>query len=125
MDAVLDVDAESWEREVLQSDVLTVVDFWHDRCPWCIRLDPIFNEVAEEYRGKIKFAKLNVLEKPRNREIAIRYGVMGTPTLVFFCKGRPVGEVVGFMPKENLRDALDNMLKRHSDCIRQSTELKI
>lgn len=124
MGSVLEIKASNWEQEVLQSDVLTVVDFWHNRCPWCIRLDPIFNEVAEEYRGKIKFAKLNVLENPDNREIAIRYGIMSTPTLVFFCKGRPVEEVVGFMPKERLNNILDDMLERHEDCVKQSTKLK-
>ncbi|MEM2610815.1 MAG: thioredoxin domain-containing protein, partial [Candidatus Bathyarchaeia archaeon] len=78
MSVVSDVDAEDWEREVLQSDVLTIVDFWHERCPWCIRLNPIFEEVAEEYRDKAKFVRFNVLKNPRNRDIAMRNGVMGT-----------------------------------------------
>ena len=124
MGSVLEVNADIWEQKVLQSDMLTVVDFWHVHCPWCLRLDPILNEVAEEYKGKIKFAKLNILENPENREIAIRYGVMGTPTLVFFCAGSPVEEVVGFMPKERLKKIMDDMLERHKECIKQSTELK-
>jgi len=124
MGTVPDVNANNWEQEVLQSDVLTVVDFWHDRCPWCLMLDPIFNAVAEEYKGKVKFAKLNVLENPDNREIAISYGVMGTPTLLFFCAGRPVGGVVGSMSRERLKKILDDMLERHRECVRQSTELK-
>ncbi|MBS7622036.1 thioredoxin, partial [Candidatus Bathyarchaeota archaeon] len=77
MSAVLDVDAEDWEMEVLRSDILTVVDFWHERCPWCIQLNPIFEEVADEYKDKAKFVRFNVLKSPRNRDIAIRYGVMG------------------------------------------------
>ena len=125
MGNVLEANATNWKEEVLQSSVLTVVDFWHERCPWCIRLNPIFDEVAEEYKGKIKFVKLNVLASPGNREIAIRYGVMGTPTLVFFCAGRPVEEVVGFMPKERLKKILDTMLETHKECIKQSTELKV
>lgn len=124
MGSVLEVNASNWEREVLQSDRLTVVDFWHAHCPWCIMLDPILNEVAEEYRGKIKFAKLNVLVNPENREIAVHYGVMGTPTLVFFCEGRPVEVLVGLIPKDRLRKMLDDMLERHRECVKQSTELK-
>jgi len=124
MGSVLEVNAVNWEREVLRSDILMVVDFWHEHCPWCIRLNPIFDEIAKEYKGKINFAKLNVLENPENREIAIHYGVMGTPTLIFFCKGRPVEGVAGFMPKERLKNILDNMLERHTECIGQSTELK-
>ena len=124
MGSVLKVNSGSWEQEVLQSDVLTVVDFWHSRCPWCIRLEPVYNETAEEYKGKVKFAKLNILENPKNREIAIHYGVMSTPTLLFFCEGRPVETAVGFTSKERLKRTLDNVLARHKECVKQSTELK-
>ncbi|MGQ9460580.1 MAG: thioredoxin family protein [Candidatus Bathyarchaeaceae archaeon] len=122
---MIEVNANDWEQEVLRSDILTVVDFWHEQCPWCLKLNPVFEEVAKEYEGKIKFVKFNVLQNPANREIAIRHGVMGTPTLVFFCAGRPVEEVVGFMPKERLKKTLDTMLETHRECVRQSTELKI
>ena len=124
MPSVLEVNAGNWDREVLDSEILTVVDFWHKFCPWCIRLDPIFSEVAEEYRGKVKFVKLNVLENPQNREIAIRYGIMSTPTLVFFCKGRPVGQYVGFRSKESLEKIVNELMEKHTECIKQSTELK-
>ena len=121
---VSDVDANRWDVEVLESNLLTVADFWHKFCPWCIRLDPVFREVAEKYRGKAKFVKLNVLENQQNREIAIRYGIMSTPTLVFFCKGRPVGQYVGFRSKESLEKIVDELMEKHKECIKQSTELK-
>ena len=124
MKRVLELDSSSWDQEVLRADKLTVVDFWHNHCPWCIKLSPIIDEVAEEYEGKIKFVKLNVLESPGNQEIAVRYAVMSTPTLVFFCEGRPVGQVIGFMPKERLKKILDDMLDKHKECVKQSTELK-
>ena len=124
MGTALDVNASNWKQEVLKSDILTVVDFWHDRCPWCLRLNPIFNEVSEEYKGRIKFVKLNVLETQTNREIAIRHGIMSTPTLMFFCEGRPVGQTLGFMPKEQLKKLIDDTLQKHRECINQSTELK-
>jgi thioredoxin len=124
MGTVLDANGGDWEQEVLKSEILTVVDFWHDRCPWCLRLNPIFNEVSEEYKSRIKFVKLNVLETQTNREIAIRHGIMSTPTLMFFCEGRPVGQALGFMPKEQLKKLIDDMLQKHRECIDQSTELK-
>lgn len=124
MESVLEADASNWEQEVLQSDMLTVVDFWHHRCPWCIKLNPIFNEVAEEYKDKIKFVKLNVLENPNNQQVAIQHGIMSTPTLMFFCEGRPVGQALGFMPKKHLKKLIDDMLEKHRECINQSTELK-
>lgn len=123
--SIREVDAGEWDKEVLESKVLTVVDFWHEHCPWCIRLEPVLNEVAQEYGGGVKFVKLNVLKNVKNREIAIRYGIMSTPTLLFFCKGRPVEGVIGFMSKEKLKEILENVLERHEECIRHSTELKI
>jgi thioredoxin 1 len=124
MEGVSEVSAGNWQQEVSQSTMLTVVYFWHNQCPWCLRLSPIFNEITEEYSGKIKFAKLNVLENPTNQEIASNFGIMSTPTLLFLCSGRPVGQVVGLMSKEDLEKAMDDMLLRHRQCLSQSTELR-
>jgi thioredoxin 1 len=120
----VDVNAGNWTQEVLKSDIFTVVYFWHETCPWCIRLNPIFNDITEIYRGKVKFGKLNVLATPENRELASSNGVMGTPTLMFFCQGRSLGQTVSFMPKEDLEKVLDDMLGRYKHCITQSTDLR-
>ncbi|UCE15440.1 MAG: thioredoxin fold domain-containing protein [Candidatus Bathyarchaeota archaeon] len=125
MHSVSDVNADNWEKEVLQADTLVVVDFWHDQCPWCKRLEPIYSEVSEEYRGKVKFSKLNVLTSSENQQVAVKYGVMGTPTLVFFCDGRPIETVVGFQPKERLKQLVDDVIDKHRDCIEKSTASKI
>jgi len=125
MTSVLEVNTDNWEREVLESNILTLVDFWHHRCPWCLRLNPVFEDVAEEYKGKVKFAKMNVLANSENRQLAINLGIMGTPTLVFFCKGRPLEAIVGFKSKDQLKNAVDEMIARHKECIDQSTPLQI
>jgi thioredoxin-like negative regulator of GroEL len=119
-----EVNASDWASEVLKSNMLTVVYFWHDQCPWCIRLNPIFNDVTEIYRGKIEFVKLNVLATPENRELASSQGVMGTPTLMFFCQGRPLGQTVSFMSKEDLEKVMDDMLERYKRCLTQSSDLR-
>lgn len=124
MRSSLEVNASTWEKEVSQSDKLTVVYFWHNQCPWCAMLNPIFDEIAVEYEGRIKFAKLNVLESPNNQEIATNLGIMSTPTLMFFCNGRPVGQTVGLMPKEDLNKTLDDMLRSYKMCIKQSSDLR-
>ena len=121
---VLEVNADDWEKEILQPNILVLVDFWHERCPWCKRLEPIYNEVAEEYRDKVKFAKINVLSSHENQHVAVEYGVMGTPTLIFFCDGRPVGTAVGFQPKGRLKQLVDDMISKYRECIDKSTELK-
>ena len=120
----IDADTTNWTNEVLKSDMLTLVYFWHDTCPWCIRLNPIFNEITEEYRGKLKFVKLNVLSEPENRELTSNLGVMGTPTLMFFCQGRSLGQTVSYMPKEDLKKALDDMLGQYNRCIMQSSDIR-
>ena len=119
---VIDVTAENWQREILQADTLVLVDFWHERCPWCKRLEPVLDGVAEEY-SQVKFAKLNVLSSNENQSIAVENGVMGTPTLIFFCDGRPVSTHVGFQPKERLKRLVDDMITLHRECIEKSTKM--
>ena len=121
---VVEVNAGNWEKEILQSDILTLVDFWHERCPWCVKLDPVFIDVAKEYENKVKFTKLNVFESSKNQQTAIAYGVMGTPTLIFFCDGTPVGTTVGFQSREHLKQLVDEMISKHEECVEKSTKLK-
>lgn len=124
MPSVFDLNADDWEKEVLQADELVVVDFWHEGCPWCLRLNPIYSEVAEEYKDKVKFAKLNVLKSHENQHLATKYGIMGTPTLIFFCDGRPVETATGFQPKERLKQLVNAVMGKAPECIKQSTALK-
>ncbi|MBS7620558.1 thioredoxin fold domain-containing protein [Candidatus Bathyarchaeota archaeon] len=121
---IVNLSPVNWDEEVTRSSILTLVYFWHERCPWCRELTPIFEKVASDYFGKIKFARLNILESPANRELAVNLGVMSTPTLMFFCGGRPLMQVVGFMAEEDLRKTLDEMLGKYRACLRQSTDLR-
>ncbi|MBS7632252.1 thioredoxin family protein [Candidatus Bathyarchaeota archaeon] len=116
--------AYNWEQEVSKSEKLTVIYFWHQQCPYCLRLNPIFEEVAKELGDKIKFVKFNILENQDNQQLAAQYGVMGTPTLMFLCSGRPIGQTVGMLSKEELSQTLDNMLGKYKNCLRQSTDLR-
>ena len=120
----IDANAANWKDEVLKSSALTVVYFWHDRCQWCARLNPIFKQMTEEYAGRIKFVKFNVLENPANQELASGQGVMGTPTLMFFCQGRTLGQTVSFMPKDELEGVLRDMLERYERCLTQSSDIR-
>jgi len=121
---VTDVSADDWTEQISRPAVLTVVYFWHDQCPWCQRLNPVFSDVAMEFKEKIRFLKMNVLENQANQELASNYGIMSTPTLLFLCKGRPVGQVVGFVSREDLAKGLNDMLGRYRQCLTQSTELR-
>lgn len=87
-------------------------------------MNPVFKEVADEYVGKAKFVRFNVLRSPKNRYVALSQGVMGTPTIAFYCGGRYVGSIVGFIPKEDLKHIVEDMMKRYKECVRQSTKLE-
>jgi thioredoxin 1 len=121
--AAIDVDASNWNDEVMKHEDLIVVDFWHDKCPFCKRLEPIFHELSSEYEGRVKFAKFNVLESAENKAIAVKHGLMGTPTLVFFCSGKAISTHTGFMPRDRLRATLDDMLGKYKDCVEQTTDI--
>lgn len=96
---------ETFQKEVLQADLPTVVDFWASWCGPCRMVSPIFEELSKEYAGKIKFAKVNVDENPRT---PAAYGVRGIPTIMMFRGGKVVDQIVGAVPKSQL----ENMLKK-------------
>jgi thioredoxin 1 len=124
MDGFSDANVLNWQREVAESNVLTVVYFWHERCAWCLRFSPILSDATDKYREKIKFVRLNILENEANQEIASTFGVLSTPTLMFFCQGRSVGQIVGAMAEEDLSKVFDDMLARYQQCLTQSTQLR-
>ncbi len=119
--SVTNVDANNWDRQVLGETKLVLVDFWAPWCPWCRKLSPEFDSLSNEYNGKVKFAKVNTEEAP---SIAERYGVEGLPTLKFFCNGRPIGELVGYLPKQRLKAEVDKMFQIQKECVEQSSPMK-
>jgi thioredoxin 1 len=101
------VDDRSFVAEVLRSDLPVVVDFWSPGCGPCRMLEPIIVDLAGAYAGRVKFAEVNAAEAGRT---AARFGVMGTPTVLFFRGGREVERVVGFVGSRYLREVVDTEL---------------
>ena len=86
-------DAAGFEADVLNAAQPVVVDFYADWCPPCKMMEPVIEQLAAEFAGSVKIGELNT---DHNQEIAIRYGVMGVPTLGMFRDGRLVDRMVGF-----------------------------
>ena len=93
-------DGRSFEAEVLKSDLPVVVDFWATWCPPCKAMEPVVERLADEYAGKVAVGKLDVDD---NQELAIRYGVMGIPTLGLFRDGKMVDRMVGFSGEARIK----------------------
>lgn len=97
---------EGFEK-ALASGQLLMVDFWADWCGPCKMLSPVIEAMGDEYEGKAIVGKINVDEE---QELAIRYGVMSIPTVIFFKDGEEVDRKVGVLPAAQFTDVLDNYL---------------
>ena len=102
------VDEGNFDEIVLQSKIPVMVDFWATWCGPCRMVAPIVEELAEEYDGKISVGKLDVDQNPR---VASRYGIMSIPSLIIFKDGKPFSNIVGFRPKEQLKQSLSDVLE--------------
>lgn len=110
----MSVDLKTSEWDSLISDKnLVAADFWAQWCPYCVRLKPIFESVAKDYQN-IKFVKVNVQEEA---ELASRYGIQGIPVIKFFCEGKEVGEIVGFVPENELKKQVEKIAKNVPNCL--------
>jgi thioredoxin 1 len=120
-----EIDAMEWKERVLASKRLVVVEFWNQQCPHCRAIEPVYDELALEYGDKLKFTRLNVFGNPENQLLAAKHGIMGTPTFLFFCGGRPVNGVVGALQKKDLAQVIEFTIQKHKDCTKKSTPLKL
>lgn len=97
--AEIKLTSDNFEAEVLKADIPVLVDFWAEWCGPCKMLAPVIEEIAEEYEGKIKVAKLNIDEE---MALAVKYGIASIPTILLFENGEIVKKSIGFAPKDDL-----------------------
>lgn len=104
MSKPMHVTSEDFEARVLQAALPVLVDFWAEWCAPCRRLAPVIDRLAQDYDGRLQFAKVNV---DADGELTVTYQVQGIPTLVLFFGGREIGRFVGYLPAEQLARELD------------------
>lgn len=94
---------ETFEAEVIRSAVPVIVDFWAPWCVPCHRMAPILEEIAEEYAGQLKVAKVDI---DQNTQMATQFGIRSIPTLILFKDGEAVERLVGSMPKARVLERI-------------------
>lgn len=105
--SIVHVTDDSFEDEVLKSAQPVLVDYWADWCGPCKMIAPVLDDIATEYDGKIKVAKLNIDENPNTPP---RYGIRGIPTLMLFREGEVEATKVGAVSKSQLTAFIDSNL---------------
>jgi thioredoxin 1 len=106
-DRIVHVTDDSFEDEVLKSPDPVLVDYWADWCGPCKMIAPVLDEIADEYAGRVKIAKLNIDENPGTPP---RYGIRGIPTLMLFRGGEVEATKVGAVSKSQLTAFIDSNL---------------
>lgn len=106
-EGVVELTSANWDNEVTNSKGIVMVDFWAAWCGPCRIIAPTVEELAKEYAGKIKVGKLNTDENP---DVASKHKIMGIPTIIFFKDGQKVDQIVGAVPKPQLKSKIDSLL---------------
>lgn len=106
-DNIVQISDDTFESEVLNSPVPVLIDFWAPWCGPCRAIAPIVDQLADEYAGKLKIAKMNVDDNPRT---PANYGVRGIPNLILFKDGKVEQQIVGAVPKAHLVKAISTVV---------------
>ncbi len=111
MSKALDLTKDSFESEVINSEVPVLVDFWAPWCMPCKMMAPILDELSGDLEGKVKIAKLNT-EEAGNNELAAQYQIQSIPNMKLFKDGKVIADFVGLRQKEDLKGDIEKELEK-------------
>ena len=106
---ILQLTNENFDKEVKQSDIPVIIDFWASWCGPCQMMGPVFEEMSGDYEGKLKFTKLSTENFP---QLAGEYGIQSIPCLIITKEGKEVDRIVGFAPAPVMKQKIDAILSQ-------------
>jgi thioredoxin 1 len=107
MSEVVQVTDDTFEEEIIKSDLPAMVDFWAEWCGPCKMVSPVVEELASDYKGKVKIASMDV---DKNRQTPAKFGIRNIPTLILFKGGEVAQTIVGAHPKGHIDEELKKLL---------------
>ena len=122
MNQVAEIPADSFERAVKRGDKPVIVEFWIKSCGNCQKFRPVYEKLPEIFGDKVEFLKMNIFLSLENLKLAEGLGVEETPTLKLFCKGREIGQIIGYRPVDEVVKEIEEILECEKYCQRQRSK---
>ena len=113
----IDIQSSEWAEQVEAEERPVMVEYWHHKCVACKKMKPVYEAQPGIFGDEIKFTRMNLLESKENRRFAIRAGVRSTPTFILYCKGTPIGQVVGPRRPDDFAAEVRAMAGRAEYCL--------
>lgn len=119
MTQVVEIMADAFEKTAKETDKPVVIEFWIKSCPNCQKFKPVYEKLPETFNDKIAFVKMNMFQSLNNLKLAEGLGVEDTPTMKLFCKGREIGQIVGYRSLEQVAREINEIVEREPGCHEQ------
>jgi thioredoxin-like negative regulator of GroEL len=111
MNQVVEIPAEHFKREVKNNERPVVIEFWIRSCSFCQKFKPIYEQLPTDFDDKVKFLKMNMFLSLDNLKLAENLGIEDTPTLMLFCKGKEIGEIIGYRSHDAVIKEIEEILR--------------
>jgi thioredoxin-like negative regulator of GroEL len=118
---VRELNDESFDKLITTSEKFVAVMFYTNSCPNCRAITPVYSELSNELEKDAVFTRVNAQQ---NGILAVRFGIMGVPTFKFFCKNKPIGELVGAINSTLLRNTIKDLIRHKNECISKTTSFR-